>query len=66
MTFIIDRFEGEFAVIELNGEIYNMPRKLLPPEAKEGSVIDISVNKEETESKLAEAKSLLKDLFESE
>ena len=30
MTFIIDRFEGEFAVVEMGGNIYNIPKVLLP------------------------------------
>lgn len=36
---IIDRFEGDFAVIEDNGKMLNVPRKELPDAAKEGSVL---------------------------
>ena len=36
---IIDRFEGEFAVVE-NGDVFeNIPRHTLPIEASEGDVI---------------------------
>lgn len=36
---VLDRFEGEFAVIEDNGVIKNIPRELLAEDIKEGSVI---------------------------
>ena len=63
MSFIIDRFEGEFAVVEAIGKAYNIPKDLLPSDAKEGSVIEISVNEAETDKRFKEAKSLLKSLF---
>lgn len=52
---IIDRFEGEFAVIEYNDTVFNLPRELLPPTAKEGDVlilqlsIDVATTKERRE-----------------
>lgn len=43
---IIDRFEGDFAVIELEtGKKINMSKELLPSDAKEGNVIKIIVEK---------------------
>ena len=42
MKGIIDRIEGEYAVVELdNGEIKDIHKKLLPEDAKEGMVIKI-------------------------
>lgn len=42
MRITIDRFEGDFAVIELpNGKVCNAPRVLLP-DAHEGDVFIIS------------------------
>jgi hypothetical protein len=41
--YIIDRFEGNWAVIEHERQTFNLPRKLLPPEALEGDVIDIAI-----------------------
>jgi len=38
---IIDRFEGDWAVMEWNGITFNFPRRLLPGGAKEGDVIRI-------------------------
>ena len=64
MTFIIDRFEGNFAVVEKDGQTYNIPKNLLPPGAKEGSVLDISLNEEKTSEAEKEAENLLDELFE--
>ena len=63
MTFIIDRFEGAFAVVEVNEAFYNIPKILLPEGAKEGDVIATIIDKSETEKKKEEVKSLLNDLF---
>ncbi len=65
MRVIIDRFEGEYAVVELPNRImYNIPRAILPPEAKEGDVIDIRVDKEETKKRKNKMRSLMDDLWE--
>ena len=50
MEGIIDRFEGEYAVVEAEGKMLNIPAALLPREAKEGDVITIAitVNKKKT------------------
>ena len=63
MTFIIDRIEGEFAVVEAKGDFYNIPKALLPENAKEGDVITTQINKEETENKKQESRNLLDNLF---
>ncbi len=36
---IIDRFEGDTAVIEIDGTAADVPRDKLPSEAKEGDVL---------------------------
>lgn len=52
LKFTIDRFEGEFAIVELeSNEIVSIPRKILAKEAKEGDIIRVSIEKEETESR---------------
>ncbi len=40
---IIDRFEGEYALIEMNRKIFHIPKSLLPKGAKEGDVINITI-----------------------
>lgn len=66
---IIDRFEEDFAVVELEDEtMKNIPKDLLPLEVKEGSVLiidgdNIYIDKEETEERKRKADKLLEDLF---
>lgn len=40
---IIDRFEGEWAVLERDKRTFNFPKALLPVDASEGDVLEISV-----------------------
>ena len=56
---IIDRFEGNFAVVELpNKEMLDVPIALFP-DAKQGDVIDININHDETDKR----KKNIDDLF---
>lgn len=64
---IIDRFEGETAVIEDGENRLEIEKSLLPPEAEEGDVIVFeagvyAVDKEETKKRRAEALALLRKL----
>jgi|Wag4MinimDraft_11_1082651.scaffolds.fasta_scaffold04972_2 hypothetical protein len=65
---IIDRFEGDWAVIEYEDKIFNFPKELLPKEAKEGDVLkfDVTVDIEETEKRKKAIEDLAKDLFVDE
>ncbi|TCT11628.1 DUF3006 family protein [Natranaerovirga pectinivora] len=64
MKVIIDRFEGRFAVVELeNKEKVNMPVELIPSEAKEGDIIHIYIDKKETEKRRLEMSSLMDKLW---
>lgn len=65
---IIDRFEGNFAVIEYEDITFNFPKELLPKEAKEGDVLkfDITIDREETEKRRKAIEDLTKDLFVEE
>ena len=70
MKGIIDRFEGDFAVIELDGEIMKNVRKdILPASIKEGSAIKFidgewQIDNERTKNMKAEIDALAEDLFE--
>lgn len=65
MKVIIDRFEGDFAVVELPDKtMVNMLKTLLPSEAKEGDVISITVDKEETKNRRAHIEKLMNDVWE--
>lgn len=62
---IIDRFEGDYAVIEYGRITFNLPRSLLPKEAKEGDILtfDIHIDKEETKMRSQRIKKLADELF---
>ncbi len=65
--FIIDRFEGDWAIIETqNRYTFNFPRFVLPPGAKEGDVISIQVGIDlvATKERAEKSKRLLDNLFD--
>lgn len=64
MKYIIDRFEGEFAAVELSDKkMINIPKIALPQDAKEGSVIDVTVDFDETAARLNRVNNMMNDLF---
>lgn len=64
MKVIIDRFEGDYAVVEINkGKFANLPKELVP-DAKEGDVIVITIDQDETEKRKEHVKDLMNQLFE--
>jgi len=67
VKFIIDRFEGDIAVL-VNDMTIGIPRFLLPREAKEGDVVivEFNVDEEEAEKRKRETKAKLDKLRERE
>jgi len=65
--FVIDRFEGDWVVIEYNRKTFNLPRDLVPPEAVEGDVIVIkaSIDVEATAKLKKDVKELAGNLFKN-
>lgn len=66
MKVIIDRFEVNFAVCEKeNKTMIDIPKEILPEEAKEGDVlnINISIDTEETENRKKLIEELTKDIW---
>ncbi|ABY93767.1 MULTISPECIES: DUF3006 domain-containing protein [Thermoanaerobacter] len=65
---VIDRFEGDWAVIEWKDKIFNFPRELLPKKVNEGDVLifNVDVDKSETEKRKKAIEDLAKDLFKDE
>jgi hypothetical protein len=64
---IIDRFEGDFAVVEYKEDhTFNLPRSLLPPGAKEGDVLQLTltIDDESTASRKRRIETLMEELFE--
>lgn len=40
---VVNRFEGEYALIEFNKKIFHIPKILLPKEAKAGDALDFKI-----------------------
>ena len=67
MRIVIDRIEEEVAVIEKeDGSFVNMSKRLIPPEAKEGDVLQIIVDRSSTVDRVQEITSLMDELWESD
>ena len=65
MQVIIDRFEGDYAVVELpNKDMIDVP-KVLFPHAKQGDVIDVIINKKETKKRKKKIANLFNKLKEN-
>lgn len=65
MKLIIDRFEGNFAVVELeDGSTVDIPKKVIPKGAKEGDVLVIKIDTAETNRGKERIKKMMEDLFE--
>ncbi len=65
MNFTIDRFEGNFAVVETESGLFlNVPKVLLPGDVHEGDVFTISKNLLETENRKTRIEGIMKNLFE--
>lgn len=64
MKLIIDRFEGDFAVVETKDKLMvNLPISLIPG-AKEGDVISIIIDEEETQKRKDNIQKLMDELWE--
>ena len=60
---IIDRFEGEFAVVETNNGQINIPRIDIPADAREGDVILMGVDKSGTAARKKSIERRMNKLF---
>lgn len=64
MKVIIDRFEGDYAVVEIEiGKCVNIP-KVLVSNAKEGDVVSIEINKNDTAERKKHIQELMNKVFE--
>ena len=64
MKVIIDRFEGDYAVVELpDMSTVDMPIQLVPEGAKEGDVLIIEIDIEETKKREEQIKKLMDELW---
>ena len=62
MKYTIDRFEGDFAVIELENEtMVSIPKCALPPEACEGDIILVEIDVDGTAKRSEYINKFIKD-----
>lgn len=69
MKGIIDRFEEELVVVEIDGEMKDFHKDLFPPEVVAGDVVEIEGNKvtvykTETEVLRKEIENLMSEVWE--
>lgn len=70
MIYIIDRFEGDFAVCENeHKELFNIPRNIIPANAREGDCLIEQegiyiIDPKETEDRQTRIKRKMDNLFE--
>ncbi len=65
MKVTIDRFEGGYALVELDDRtIVDMPIELIPAGAKEGDVLSIFIDEEETEKRRERIRKLMEELWD--
>jgi hypothetical protein len=65
---IVDRFEGDSAVLIIESQSLNIPKNLITENVKEGDVVYITVTNDEEETKGQEelARSLLNEVLGEE
>ncbi|MBB6216396.1 hypothetical protein HNQ80_002496 [Anaerosolibacter carboniphilus] len=64
--FVLDRIEGDWAMVEYGKTMLQLPKTLLPENAKEGDIlqIHISVNKEQTNNRKERLEEKARRLFD--
>lgn len=64
MRIVIDRIEENVAIVEKeDGEIIEMSKNLIPPDAKEGDVLLIQIDKENTIDRQQEITSIMEEVW---
>ena len=67
MRIIIDRIEADIAVVEReDGLVVQMPKSLIPLDAKEGDVLLITIDEVGTVNRKQEISSLMEELWDDE
>lgn len=64
MKYSIDRFEGDYAVVELSDGLFvNIPISAIPIEAKEGDTIKVTIDKNVTKERRISIEKKMSKLF---
>ena len=59
----IDRFEGEFAIVETSNGFVNIPKSDIPKTALEGDILILSLDENETELRKKRIDGMMNSLF---
>ncbi|MBM7556084.1 DUF3006 domain-containing protein [Halanaerobacter jeridensis] len=62
--WVIDRFEGDKAVIECQNQTFTIPKKTLPKKVEEGDFLKVTIDHEGTERVQDDIDKLKEELFE--
>ena len=63
MELIVDRIEGDFVIVEYdNGKITELPKDLFE-NVKEGDIVNLDIDEEETQKRKENIQTLMDDLF---
>ena len=60
---IIDRFEGNKVIIEVENEFITLPKSEIPDGAKEGDVLILTIDKDGTADRKKRIESMMNKLF---
>jgi len=60
---IIDRFEGEFTVVETSEGMVNIPRADIPSNAEEGDILVFSIDALATETRKKRVGEMMSNIF---
>ena len=64
MDVIVDRIEGDYALVEIEkGKMCNLPIELVP-DVKEGDIVTITINKDKTKDRKKTVEELMNSVFE--
>ena len=59
----IDRFEGDYAIVETSTGFIDIPRTDIPSGAVEGDILVISIDKNETDARKKRIDGMMNNLF---
>jgi len=60
---IIDRFEGDFALIETSNGMVNISKNELPANAKEGDVLTLGIDENESVARKKRIDGMMSSIF---
>jgi len=61
----IDRFEGDYAVVETSENMIDIPRSELPADAKEGDLLRLVVDADATKARKEKIGAMMNNLFKN-